>query len=106
MSDEFFIRNVFTQGYLNFDSIREQDLEIPTVEREDPYRPIISIPTARDQIVFLSREQERSWQFLMFSKFRADKSENQNAIRGMDILLLNHPELKSDLTSDFIYHGE
>lgn len=104
------VKNINNNCYLNFDSDRIIHMHYqPGKAPEDVLRPDVQ---HTDQFCslhasFYSNEAGKGWSFdrLVGTEAPIKNLKAGSPIRGLDLIYLNHPELKADLCSDAIYSG-
>lgn len=112
LDDEVLIENSVEKQYLDYDD-QAYDFNYEfNPDKEDPFRPLTYFvdPHCTSHKIFMTMKKEKFWTFI---KFRNNTSHRSNSngggalrgdpIKGLDLIYINNPEMKSHLCSDLIY---
>ena len=111
ITDSVTFKNTNNNCYLNFDSKCQTVSNYPFYDQiEDDLRPDCNYVDAYCSVYpsYYSNEPTVAWSFERFVEKESyiGSAKLSSPIRGQDLIYINHPELRSDLTSDGIYQGK
>jgi hypothetical protein len=108
LSNTIVIRSAFNNCYLNWERgspLANYLHRLPA--QEDRLRPVgyPIDPHCSIHLAFFANEaRDNGWNFELFAcADRNDDIKLLNPIKGLDLVLLHHPELKAELTADVVY---
>jgi hypothetical protein len=112
LTNTIVVRSAFNNCFLNWERqnpVRNYVHSLP--EQEEKLRPIVYPidPHCQIHLAFFGNEAgDNGWNFELFacSETRSEDIKLLNPIKGLDLIVLHHPELKAELTADVIYTDE
>ena len=111
--DEIFIQNCMDNQFLDFDEEPYNHYYDFNIPKEDPFRPLSYFvdPHCTSHKMLLTMKKENHWNLIKFWRHNSYMDNygemlRGDPIKGLDLIYVKNPEMKSHICADFIYQGE